>query len=52
MLFFTKGYEEDLRAIINGVVFYKDYDKIIIIKDIKFFLLCKHYLILFFKKVN
>jgi GTP cyclohydrolase I len=52
ILFFIKGYKEDLRAIVNGVIFHKDYNKIVIAKDIKFFSLYKHYLMLFFKKVN
>lgn len=51
MLFFTKGYEENLHAIVNGALFHKDHDKMVIVKDIEFFLLCKHYLVLFSKKV-
>jgi len=51
MLFFIKGYKENLRAIVNSAIFHKDYNKIVIVKDIKFFSLCKHYLVLFFKKV-
>jgi len=37
MLFFTKGYEENLRAIVNGAVFHEDYDEMVIVKDIEFF---------------
>jgi GTP cyclohydrolase IA len=51
MLFFIKGYKENLYTIVNSAMFYKDYNKIVIIKDIKFFLLYEHHLILFSKKV-
>ena len=51
MLFFTKGYEENLRIIINNAVFHEDHNEIIIVKDIKFFLLCEHHLMPFFRKV-
>lgn len=51
MLFFIKGYKENLCAIINGAVFYEDYDEIVIVKDIEFFLLYEYYLVLFSRKV-
>jgi len=51
MLFFTKGYKENLRVIVNDAVFHKDHDKIVIVKDIKFFSLYKHHLVPFSRKV-
>lgn len=47
ILFFTKGYKKNLRVIINGAVFQKDYNEMVILKDIEFFLLYGHHLVLF-----
>jgi len=46
MLYFTKGYQETVHDVV------KDTDEMVVVKDIEFFTLCEHHLVLFFGKVS
>lgn len=52
ILHFTKGYEEDINAIVKGAIFNEDTDDMVIIKEIDMFSLCEHHMVPFYGKVS
>ena len=51
MLFFSKGYEENVRDLVNGAVYDEDHDELVIVRDIEIFSLCEHHMVPFTGKV-
>ncbi|KAJ5575661.1 hypothetical protein N7535_002587 [Penicillium sp. DV-2018c] len=52
MLYFTKGYEENVRDLVNGAVFHEDHDELVMVKDIDVFSLCEHHMVPFTGKMH
>lgn len=52
MLYFTKGYEDNISNILNNAIFTEDHDEMVVVKDIEMFSLCEHHLVPFIGKVS
>lgn len=52
LMFFTKGYEENVRNLVNGAVFQEDHDELVIVRDIELFSLCEHHMVPFIGRMH
>ena len=52
MLYFTKGYNENLNEILNNAIFDVEFDEMIILKNIELYSLCEHHLVPFVGNVS
>lgn len=52
MLVFTKGYQGNIRDIINNAIFHEGHNELVIVKNIEVFSLCEHHMVPFTGKVS
>lgn len=50
--FLTRGYHQDLDAIVNGAIFQAEDSAMVVVKGIEFYSMCEHHLLPFFGKVH
>ena len=50
--YFTAGYGQDVKDVLNGAMFVEEYDEMVIVKDIDFASLCEHHLLPFIGKCH
>ena len=52
MLYLTKGYQENVKDIVNDAIFHEDHNELVIVKDIEVFSMCEHHMVPFTGKVR
>ena len=52
LLFFTKGYQQNVKDIVNNAIFHEGHNELVIVKDIEIFSMCEHHKVPFTGKVR
>ncbi|KAK7965891.1 GTP cyclohydrolase 1 [Apiospora aurea] len=52
LLYFTKGYQENIKDIVNNAIFHEGHNEMVIVKDIEIFSMCEHHMVPFTGKMH
>ncbi|KAI0139342.1 GTP cyclohydrolase I [Xylariaceae sp. FL1272] len=52
MLYFTKGYQQNVKDIVNNAIFHEGHNEMVIVKDIEIFSMCEHHMVPFTGKMH
>jgi GTP cyclohydrolase I len=52
MTYLTRGYRDDVRAIVGKGVFEEDHENMVMVRDIELYSLCEHHLLPFFGRAH
>lgn len=52
LIYFTQGYHQDPKAILQSALFNESHNEMVIVKDIELYSMCEHHMLPFFGKVH
>ncbi|KAL8364724.1 hypothetical protein RB595_003825 [Gaeumannomyces hyphopodioides] len=52
IMYFTNGYQQNVRDIVNDAIFHEGHNELVVVKDIEIFSMCEHHMVPFTGKMH